>query len=90
MTDDITALFARIRIEAAQRPARKRRRRVYPPADCRYMTLCRKVALQESHALRGFARQQRLPKCRPLDVWAEWVRESRPGRAAANYGKAAA
>jgi hypothetical protein len=74
VTDDITALFARIRVEHVPR---KRRRRVYNPPDCRYTTLCRKVALQESMALRGFARQGRLPRTVPVDYWREWERTQR-------------
>ena len=42
-----------------------------------YMTLCRSLALQESMALRGFARQGRLPRCVPVDYWREWERTQR-------------
>ena len=45
-----------------------------------YMTLCRKVALEESMALRGFARQHRVPRTVPADYWREWERTQRINR----------
>jgi hypothetical protein len=42
-----------------------------------YMDMCRSLALQESMALRGFARQQRLPRTVPVDYWREWERTQR-------------
>jgi hypothetical protein len=43
-----------------------------------YMAVCRSLALQESMALRGFARQGRYPKHRPVDYWREWERPNGP------------
>jgi hypothetical protein len=42
-----------------------------------YMAVCRAVALEESMALRGFARQHRLPRTVPVDYWREWERTQR-------------
>jgi hypothetical protein len=42
-----------------------------------YMAVCRSLALQESMALRCFARQQRLPRTVPVDYWREWERTQR-------------
>lgn len=44
-----------------------------------YMTMCRALALEESRALRAFALQGRLPKCTPVDYWAEWMRVNHRG-----------
>lgn len=53
-----------------------------------YMTLCRAVALEESMALRGFARQHRLPRTAPVDYWREWERTQRVNTG--SFGKKAA
>jgi hypothetical protein len=45
-----------------------------------YTALCRSLALQESMALRAFARQGRLPKTVPVDYWREWERTQRVNR----------
>jgi hypothetical protein len=53
-----------------------------------YIAVCRKVALQESMALRGFARQRRLPKHVPVDYWQAWQDQLR-GTLSPKYKKAA-
>jgi hypothetical protein len=37
-----------------------------------YMAMCRALALQESRALRGYAKAGEVRVCRPADYWAEW------------------
>lgn len=41
-----------------------------------YMGLCRTLAVQESRALRGWARADRMPpRCARIDFWGEWSRQ---------------
>lgn len=77
MTDAITDLFARIRLEQPRPRPHTRRPRIHHAPDWMYMAVCRSTALQDSRALRAFASQGRLPKCRPPDYWAEWLRVSK-------------
>jgi hypothetical protein len=47
------------------------------PMTSTYITHCRRLALQESRALRGYARAgRRPPPSPPIDFWAEWQRSS--------------
>ena len=40
-----------------------------------YTTVARSAALQESRALRGYARNGwPPPRCQPVDLWNEWKR----------------
>jgi hypothetical protein len=92
MTDDVSELFARIRLENVPRPCRRRKRRPRrgPAAErCDYIKLCRSLAYQESMALRAFARQGRLPKCSPVDYWRAWQDQIR-GTSSTTFKKKAA
>ena len=48
-----------------------------------YVAFRRQLALQESRALRAFARQGRPPRTTPLDTWAEWINHTKARRRAA-------
>ncbi len=42
-----------------------------------YTTVTRTAALQESRALRGYARYGvPVPRCAPIDMWDEWQRQT--------------
>ena len=54
-----------------------------------YTTVARTVALQESRALRGYARNGwPPPRCQPVNLWNEWCRSQKTS--STSFGKKAA